>query len=224
MQDSRTINPTWSVETTEGLMVIAYLFIAHAIGFGQIDTVELAVHHTRATKTMTMLKKIASADPKELVTLTADDSRGIILARGSRRGIDWVREYLELLDVARLPVSFKITISSEVDHSSSEVSAKIPNAKEWKTSDGETGVTVTLTPRINDDATTTFMCEIRAGYGANTTSISTIFRLKTGQSQTISLGDIRSGFRESHTEKALNNKSAKLQEPVITVELEKQKI
>jgi len=198
--------------------MLVYLFIAHALSFGQSDSAEIPIHHMRASKALAIVKRIGTADPNELVTLSTDDAKGTILAKGNTRGIGWVRSYVELVDVARRQVSFSVSIDSEVDKQSYEVSAKILNDQEWKTSDGDTGVVLSLRPRVNDDGTTTFFGKFEANLEKAT---QVVFRLRSGASTTLSIGKNSLKAYDPKVDGQLKSWLTLQKNPTVTIHLDK---
>jgi len=166
-------------------MVLTCLFIAHALTAKQTDSAVIPIHHMRASKALAFVQPLSSSDPDRLVTLSADDARGVILASGSSNGIKDVRSCVGLIDIARRKVSLRVSVDSDVDKESYELSAKILNGQMWKTSDADTGTSIAVTPRINNDGTVTLLVD------CGTASVSVnhvVFRLKPGKSSSVSIG------------------------------------
>ena len=94
----------------------------------------------------------------------------------------------------------------------------ILNQQEWKTSDGDTGITCSITPRINDDGTTTFFAEFGNG---KPTSTKVVFRMKSGASESFSIG---SGMPQVYKLKESGSYKtwlANQKDPVITIQSSK---
>ncbi|MDR3692817.1 MAG: hypothetical protein P4L46_25785 [Fimbriimonas sp.] len=167
-------------------MFIAGLFVVSSVLSGQVDSGVIPVNHMRASKALAFVQSLGSSDNSREVSLSADDVRGVILAKGDKDGIKDIRSCVQLIDVARRKVSFTVDVESKIDKESYELSAAILNSQEWRTSDTDTGISLAVTPRVNADATVTMALNCQSGH-VKLERI--VFRLKIGQKVTIGLGD-----------------------------------
>ncbi len=180
------------------------------------DTVSIPVLHCRASKALERVMPLVSSDTSFHVDLTADDVTGEIRAKGPTDQIRTIRQYIALFDVERRTVSFKLKIQSRIDKINYEVSAKILNMQEWKTSDSDTGIAVGITPRINDGGTVTMAINFsRPGIKIN----QMVLRLMAGSHATLSV-DSKSSISWSIQKDGTSIPSTAVSsDPTITIEL-----
>ena len=163
-------------------MIFTCLLAFTTIGVHQTDTTTIPVRHQRASKLMAAIKPLEEPG----VTLTADDTKGIITVKGKPDQMKATRSYVELFDVARRRLTVKLSVQSEDDKTSYEVSANILNMQEWETSDKEIGLSVSVVPRINADGTITLAVQF---LWPNSSLVKSIYRVKQGETVSYSAAD-----------------------------------
>ena len=199
-------------------MIFTYLLAVHLLTAQKAESVEIPILHSRASKVLAKILPLTTTDSDLKVSLSADDPKGVIVAKGSANNIETIKTYLGLFDVERAKVSFKLTVESNEDKQSYEVSARILNNQEWKSSDSDTGISVSLTPRTTDDGTVTmFMASSTKDVAVS----KVVFRLKHGESVAILLGK-DSALMQADRDKNGNfvKWSGKLGSPKLTVKLD----
>ena len=197
-------------------MVLTCLFMAHALRALQIDVVEIPVLHTRPSLIAVELQPLVSTDADSHASLVADDSRGVLFVTGNPTEIKNLRTYVSMFDVARRRVSFGLKVESDVDKESYEVSACILNRQEWNTSDTDTGVSLSIDSRINDDNTVTFF----VGYGTkNSRTAHEVIRLRIGEHSLLKTGSHPEKVRTPKSDGSMQEHLATIHDPRISISL-----
>jgi hypothetical protein len=122
------------------------------------------------------MERIGVAGLLQGLEWTVDDTRSVIKVRGSKTDIEHARTYLALFDVRPRKVSLKIEIDSLLDKSHFTSILAATNNQSYVLADPESGVKISLSPRINDDNTVSLFSATT--YGDHTTSY--VARLKFG--------------------------------------------
>jgi len=197
-------------------MLFACLVIAHAVYDQSAEPVEVKIHHMRASKALEIIEQ---SNPKSLPakSMDADDSKGSVTVSGSPEMVKEFRDLAKLIDIPRKRLSIKVTVDSEVDKESYQVSAKIWNNQKWKTSDGDTGITVAVEPRLSDHNTVTLM--VVCGHDG-VSSIQETFRMKFGTSRTLTLGSQISRMAHQQPDGSYKFKIVSVPEPKITIRVD----
>lgn len=189
-------------------MLFACFIIAAARYVAPLDHAELKVHFVRPSKLLERIGALSDENVK------ADDLRGVLLVEGSAEDIKQIQTLVSAFDVQRRKVSVSVTVESLVDKTTYQVSAKLLNYQEWQTSDGDTGVLVSVTPRINDDNTVTLFMQ----YGQEKARLArTVLRLKAGSSYTFLVGSDESRQTRHRPEGGIEIKSIPIPVPKITI-------
>jgi type II secretory pathway component GspD/PulD (secretin) len=197
-------------------MLFACFFIATAVAPQNTIPVEVKIHYMRASKALDLIKQSYTPSLRA-AQLEADDAKGVVSIQGSQDNVQEVRQYAKLIDHPRRKLSVKVTVDSEADKESYQVSAKIMENQKWKTSDGDTGVTVAVQPRINADRTITMflVCE-RAG----SNSVQETLRVKAGTSRTFTIGSQVSKEFRQQTDGTFKLNAKAVPDPKITIRVD----
>lgn len=155
-------------------MILTCFFALHALHALQSDVTAIPVQHMRASKMLATIKRLQPDD----ATVTADDARGVILVKGSLADAKEMLQCISIFDVIRRPVSIAVMVDSRADKMAFETSATILNGQQWSISDKETGLSIGVTPRINDDATVTVLVEIKVTSPGHVQGQTSVVRLK----------------------------------------------
>jgi hypothetical protein len=97
------------------------------------------------------------------VTLTAQDSKGILRLEGPEADLKEVRRYIELFDIQPRKVNMSLELSCPVLNVSSSTTTSLLNNRTWNMKDGTTNVDLSIAPRVNDDNTVTVYIEVKRG-------------------------------------------------------------
>ena len=158
---------------------------AIAIGSQGIEF-NLPVYHVRASRIADIL---TGKDGR--VTLfngplqvDADDVKSVITVRGSADQVLQAREIVKMFDVEAKRVKMHLHVDSPIDKLAYDVTTTIRNQSVWEMTENDTGITFTVSPRINADGTITSAIHMKAGGG----QIETVFRSKPGAKVVIPVG------------------------------------
>ena len=108
----------------------------------------------------------------------ADDIKGVLVATGDPGAISELKARASLFDVQPRKVDLHIWLSSAVDKVDLELQAEVLNNETWSSTDSDTGIEISATPRINDDDTITVAYTIQRG---KTLKSSGVFRQTNGR-------------------------------------------
>src|SRR5580704_4847361 len=117
-------------------MTFACFIIATASCAQTPTPVEVQIHHVRASKALELMNQAYSPSLKS-ANLQADDAKGLLTVQGTPETVQEVRQLVKLFDHARRKLSIRVSVDSEVDKESYQVSAKIMEMQQWKTVDGD---------------------------------------------------------------------------------------
>ena len=149
--------------------------------------------------------------------ISADDAKGCLIVQGSPQTVKDVRDLVKLLDVARKKLSVRVSVDSNADKESYQVSTKIYDRQKWTTGDGDTGIHVSVEPRLNPDHTVTLLvnCERR---GSST--LSEVFRMKLGTSHTIGIGGHQAQTLSRETDGKFKMQTSSVPDPKVTIRVD----
>jgi len=198
-------------------MLFACLILAHAVVAQAPAQVEIKIHHMRASKALEIIER-ANPNTAPIPGLEANDKAGTVSVTGTPEVVKEVQDLTKLIDVPRKRISVKVTVDSEVDKESFQISARIWNMQEWTTSDGDTGIKLVLQPRINDDNSVTM--HIVCGR-PTVTSLEETMRMKLGSSRTLSVGSQVSRVIRQGPDGKFTDKLIEVPEPKITIQVDK---
>ncbi len=193
-------------------MLLTYLIASHSLltyhqGSAQV---EIPVHNRRASIILEMIEK---GQLSRIEGLKADDARGCVIAPGTPSEVADVQQLVRLFDVARKRLSVKLDINSPQDKETYSVSAKIYNNDAWKSTFGESGLQLTIAPRINADGTvTTFLNMQEKGQP----ELSFVYRMKTGTTHTF----IMSSDPKNPLSVDKQGTAPSLTSPAVTIQIE----
>lgn len=120
------------------------------------------------------------------VTLVAHDTTGKLSIEGPPSAVADVKQIIALLDIEPRQLDLSYELDSKVDHQHSKTQTNVKNNSTWSTTDGVTGITVEVRPRINDDGT--ISCFISASRSSQ--QVAFVTRLKNGQTLALKLNDL----------------------------------
>jgi type II secretory pathway component GspD/PulD (secretin) len=198
-------------------MLFACFIIAQIGGDQPTPPVEIKIHYMRPSKALEIIEQ-SNANSVPPRGVEADDAKGSILVYGNSKTVQEVRDIAKLIDVPRKKLSIKVTVDSEADKESYQVSAKIWNNQKWKTGDGDTGITVAVQPRISEGNNVTMM--VICGREGST-SVQEVFRMKMGSSRTITLGSQVSKILRQGSDGQFNLEQKAVPEPKVTITVDK---
>ncbi len=128
-----------------------------------VNSVEIRVQHFRPSKMLSLMRILDQSWPG----VTADDRRGVLVVKGNSYSLKSARDKVSRLDVPRIPIGVRLWINSPGDKVSYESTSVLLSQQTWKTGDDETGVSLDITPRVNEDGTVTVLIvAARAGVKA----------------------------------------------------------
>ena len=189
-------------------MLFACFIIAAARFAVPLDHAELKIQFNRPSKILDKIETLTNANIK------ADDAHGLLIFDGSAEDIKQAQVYAAMFDVHRRRIGVSVTVESEEDKITYQVSAKLLNNQMWETSDGDTGVSVTVQPRINNDNTVTLYLNYGIG---KTKPRQVVVRVKTGALQTFSVGSDEARQTRQRPEGGFEIKSVPVPVPKITI-------
>ncbi len=196
-------------------MIFACFVFASALAQQSGAPVELKISHLRASRALEIIRR---GDLSSLhgAKIEADDAAGSLSITGNADSVKEVRDIAKLIDVPRKTVAIKVTVDSEMDKETYQVSTKIYDMQMWKTSDSDTGVTVAIKPRINDDGSTTLFL-VYGLEGAN--SVSATVRMKSRESKSFTLGAKVSKEYHQQPDGTFKGKAISQPQPKITIQV-----
>ncbi len=170
-------------------MFLCYGPIALAAAFLQADVVvEVPVHNMRPSKLVAQLPLKHSQTPQALqVTVTPLDERGTIRLFGDQEDVAVLKRSIEMMDVRPKDLRLRIQVESPLDKVDYDVIAHLRNNQMWKMTDGDTGVTVGVQPRLDDAGILTIMLQLGDAVNGQTSMI----RLKPGETAKVQLSNQR---------------------------------
>ncbi|CAN5565883.1 hypothetical protein BH11ARM1_BH11ARM1_12800 [soil metagenome] len=162
---------------------------AIAIGSQGIEF-NLPVYHVRASRIADILKGKNGAMNlfMEPLQVDADDVKSVITVRGSADQVLQAREIVKMFDVEAKRVKMTLHVDSPVDKLAYDVTTTIRNQSVWEMTENDTGLTFTISPRINADGTITSAIHFKSGGGES----QVVFRLKPKAKITIPVGTTES--------------------------------
>jgi hypothetical protein len=117
-------------------------------------------------------------------TITVDDVKSRFVVAGSADDVRDIQKVVQLLDSPRRRVQVEIGVNSPIDHMHYKLNAEIYSKQGWSTEDKELDFKLQVTPRLNDDGSSTF--QVLCGHRGKESVL--VFRLKSGSSAGIPCG------------------------------------
>ena len=194
-------------------MIFACLFIAAAVGTQTPIHTEVKIHYVRPTKVVEFIER-GTLFSLDAARIEADDVKSVVIVDGTPQKVDEIKQLINLFDIQRRKLSISVTVDSEVDKVSYQASAKVMNLQQWKTSDGDSGITVAVEPRINDDGTVTMMATIEQ---PGNQAVTVVFREKSGASRTITINNPLTAKSAQRPSGSIATKSTAPPAPTVTI-------
>jgi type II secretory pathway component GspD/PulD (secretin) len=116
----------------------------------------------------------AQAHIPDGVKVKADDKRGVLIAEGPKAAVEEFARLVSLFDVMPRTVTADITIDAPIEKFTGKTSTTIRNNETYTVGQDSIGLSLAITPRINDDNTVTVL--IRTGQKSGGKSY--VFRTK----------------------------------------------
>ena len=159
-------------------MVLTCIFAVQVLALQEIKQVEVPLRYRRPSRIIEILERSPSKPPN---SIEADDIKGFVRITGSSSYIRGIQDLVKLCDLQRQKLSVKVSIDSDIDKQSYDVTTKIYDQQKWKTGDGDTGITLAVEPRLNQDNSVTIMTDLTSpGFP----DIRWVYRARLGTSQT----------------------------------------
>jgi type II secretory pathway component GspD/PulD (secretin) len=173
------------------------------------------VDYTRPSKIVETLRtgNLFSSETK----VQADDVKSVVIIDGSQEDVAQLKTYVNIFDVLPRRVSVSVKVESPLDKISYQATANIRNQQEWRTSDDETGISIAIRPRINDDNTVTLMVELGK---PGIPTIKTVFREKIKVDQILTVGSSTSQKTTEHQDGTITIRSTQIPVPRVTIRVD----
>lgn len=138
---------------------------------------DVTLRHRRPSVVVAQAKGLGGA-------MVPDDGRSLVAVSGTPAEVESAKEFLRLVDVPRKTLLVRVTVASPADHFAWTVDARLTNGQVWRTADDETGMEVTLQPRLAADGALNVALLARCRGNGMTSSM----RIRKGKDQKIVLG------------------------------------
>jgi type II secretory pathway component GspD/PulD (secretin) len=154
-----------------------FLAVAAALSmlFPAQDELTVEVHRQRPSKVMKWLQQGVELLPQG-VQVSADDEKSVLIFRGSQKDLQYLGQTVALFDVEARKVRFDYTVKSPLDKISYEGSITLSSSMTHTFTENETGLKLSLTPRVNEDGSIT----VRVSYNYGGAVIDSVRRVKAG--------------------------------------------
>jgi hypothetical protein len=116
--------------------------------------------------------------------VTYDDAKWLLRVTGDAEEVSQARYFVKIVDVPHPTIKLLMHVDSPADRFGYDVTASLRSGQKWSLAEDATGLTVGLSPRLNDDSTCTIVCRI-SSEGAH---METTFRIRPGVVQVLDLG------------------------------------
>ena len=141
-----------------------FLAVAAALSmmFPAQEEVKVEVHKRRPSKIMKQLQQVVGLLPLE-VQVSADDEKSVLIFRGKQKDLEFISQTVALFDISPRQARIDFTVNSPLDKLHYEGSITLSNNATHTFTETETGLKLSLTPRINDDGSITISFSYRSG-------------------------------------------------------------
>jgi hypothetical protein len=146
---------------------------------------EVVINHRRPSQITKKLEPLF-ATPRSDLKVKAEDEKGVITLDGPKEKVEEMAWMISAFDVQARQMDVTVDVRSPIDKFEARTRTILSNNAEWSQTTGEIGLTLKVTPRVNDDGSTTLFIDATMGLR----QLHAAIRSKTDGVVAISMGPV----------------------------------